>query len=353
MHFRIVVAGMASAAFLAFAGTGVAGASVAERHEIMALGWYVIFSRPSMTDRMTEFYGQTLGLPMMLNMRGPLQNKNLFWGGEDIVIDVSHHALELPLDPHEADPAGARQMPIFRTDDLPGLIDALHARGATVAPPRATLYGREAFILDPMNRLIGFRQRDANSPFPEDREARRRCARGEAFNPGVGPMPSHVQELGWVRIAVADPAAARRFYGEMLGLKFLGREHGIERFDLGDNTTLEVAPGGMPRPRPAEQRASEAVMILRVMNFSAIRARLEADGVVFPYKIYDMANGGFSYVADSEGNLVGLADRKPPDSYRTSLPVSAEDLEARRRWIEAQQRAKHPETHAPRKESPP
>jgi len=328
------IAGRLALALLVFAIRADAAAAP-DRHEIMALGWYVIFSRPSTQDIMTAFYGETLGLPMMLNMRGPQQNKNLFWGGEDIVIDVSHHALELPLDPRELDPDTARQIPIFRTDDLQALIGGLKSRGAKLVPPRDTLYGQEAFIVDPMNRLIGFRRRDTDSPLPEDREARRRFARGEAFNPGVGPMPAHLQELGWVRIHVADPAAALRFYGKVLGLRLLGTARGVARFDLGDNTTLEISPGGMARPRPTEQRASEAVMILRVVNFAAIRARLEKDGVEFPYKIYDMANGGFSYIADSEGNLVGLADRKPPESYRSSIPPAVEDLEARRRWVEA------------------
>jgi predicted enzyme related to lactoylglutathione lyase len=307
-------------------------------HEIMAVGWYVIFSRPSMMDAMTEFYGRVLGLPPMLNMRGPMQNKNLFWAGEDVVIDVSHHALELPLDAREADPAAARQIPIFRTDDLAALVASLSARGAAILPPHATAYGQEAFTVDPMGRLIGFRQRDAISPFPADRVARLRYLRGEAFNPGVVPMPTHLQELGWVRITVADQEAARRFYGDLLGLRFLGASHGVLLFDLGDNTTLEVAPGGVPRPRPAEQRAAEAVIILRVVSFAAIRARLEAHGQAFPYKIYDMANGSFSYIADSEGNLVGLADRKPPGSYSGTMPVAVEDLEARRRWVEAMAR---------------
>ena len=48
-----------------------------------------------------------------------------------------------------------------------------------------------------------------------------------------------------------------------------------------------------------------------------------------------MDNGGFSYIPDSEGNLVGLADRKPPGAYRAVMAVSPEDLEAQRRWVEA------------------
>jgi hypothetical protein len=76
-------------------------------------------------------------------------------------------------------------------------------------------------------------------------------------------------------------------------------------------------------------------MILRVVDFQATLARLKAAGQPFPFKIYSEATGGFSYIADSEGNLVGLADRRPPAAYRDKQPVSPEDLEARRRWVEA------------------
>jgi predicted enzyme related to lactoylglutathione lyase len=111
-------------------------------------------------------------------------------------------------------------------------------------------------------------------------------------------------------------------------------EGGNALFDLGDNTTLEIAGGGVARPQPAEQRGAEAVAILRVADFPKTLARLKAAGTPLPYKVYDWANGGFSYIADSEGNLIGLADRKQPASYRDSLPVLAEDLEAQRRWVE-------------------
>jgi predicted enzyme related to lactoylglutathione lyase len=334
MDRRALLKGAAAGfALSSLAGANAAPKAAAGGGEVMALGWYVIFSRPSLMDRMTDFYGQTLGLPMMQNIRG-VQNKNYLWCGEDIVIDLSHHAFEEPLSPREADPATARQIPIFRTDDLTALLATLTKNGASVLPPRPTLYGREAFVVDPMGRLIGFRQRDANSPLAADKEARRRLRRGEAFNPGCAPMPAHLQEMGWVRITVADMDAAKAFYGNTVGLKFLGMEGGNALFDLGDNTTLEIAGGGVARPQPAEQRGAEAVAILRVADFPKTLARLKAAGTPLPYKVYDWANGGFSYIADSEGNLIGLADRKQPASYRDSLPVLAEDLEAQRRWVE-------------------
>jgi len=327
----LIAATAAGAALSAFNAARAAPRS----REIMGLGWYVVFSRPSLMDASTDFYGKTLGLPLMMTMRTAGQNKNYFWCGEDLVLDLSHHALETPLSPREADPASARQIPIFRTENLGALMAGFTARGAKTLSARATSHGREAFVLDPMGRLIGFRQRDANSSLAADREARRRFKRGEAFNPGCAPMPPHLQELGWVRLTVADLDAAKRFYGDRVGLPYLGAEGEAALFDLGDNTTLEIAPGGVPRPLPTEQRASESVMILRVADFPATLARLKAAGQPFPFKIYDMPNGGFSYIADPEGNLVGLADRKPPDAYRATLPVLPEDLEARRRWVEA------------------
>jgi predicted enzyme related to lactoylglutathione lyase len=331
MDRRSLLAAGAAAVTLASSRRAHAAAS----REIMGLGWYVVFGRPSLTEVMTDFYDKTLQLPPMMTMRTAQQNKNYFWCGEDIVLDLSHHALEAPLSPREADPATARQIPIFRTEDLDSLMAGMAARGANIIPARSTFLGREAFVVDPMGRLVGFRQRDLASPLPADREARRRLKRGEAFNPGCAPMPAHLQELGWVRLTVADLARARTFYGERMGLTYLGVAGGAELFDLGDNTTLEIVGGGVPRPVPSEQRAAESVMILRVVDFPTILARLKAAGQPFPFKIYNMANGGFSYMADSEGNLIGLADRKPPAAYKATLPVLPEDLEARRRWVEA------------------
>jgi predicted enzyme related to lactoylglutathione lyase len=301
----------------------------------MGLGWYVVFSPPTFMDRMTDFHAKTLGLPLMMTMRTPQQNKNYFWCGEDIVLDLSHHAPEAPPDPREADPATARQMPIFRTEDLDALMTSFTVRGATTLPARATRLGREAFVVDPTGRLIGFRQRDPGSPFAADHEARRRFRRGEAFNPGCASMPPHLQELGWVRLRVADRDAARRFYGTRVGLPLIAATGEATLFDLGDNTTLEIVGGGIPRPLPAAQNAAGSVMILRVVDFPAMIGRLKAVGQPLPYKIYSWANGSFSYIADPEGNLLGLADRKPPAAYRGTLPVLPEDLEARRRWVEA------------------
>ena len=141
-----------AAAGAAIAPFAAARAAIRSR-EIMGLGWYVVFSPPSMTDDMTSFYGDTLGLPLMMTMRTPDQNKNYFWCGEDIVLDLSHHAPEGPFDPRDADPATARQVPIFRTENLDALMATFAARGARTLPARPTALGREAFVVDPTGQL--------------------------------------------------------------------------------------------------------------------------------------------------------------------------------------------------------
>jgi predicted enzyme related to lactoylglutathione lyase len=332
MNRRTLIA--ATAAGAALTAFDVARAAAPSR-EIMALGWYVVFSPPSLMDKTTDFYGKTLGLPLMMSMRTPQQNKNYFWCGEDIVLDLSHHAPEGPFDPRDSDPATARQVPMFRTEDLGALMATFVSHGAKVLPIRPAPFGREAFVVDPTGRLIGFRQRDLGSPFAADREARRRFKRGEAFNPGCASMPAHLQELGWVRLRVADRDAAKQFYGTRVGLPYIGSAGGADLFDLGDNTTLEIVGGGASRPIPPAQNAADSVIILRVVDFQTTLRRLKAAGQPFPFKIYNEPTGGFSYIADSEGNLLGLADRRAPAAYRDKEPVLPEDLEARRRWVEA------------------
>jgi predicted enzyme related to lactoylglutathione lyase len=333
MDRRTLIA--ATAAGLALSPFKAARAAGAPSREIMALGWYVVFSPPSRMDQTTDFYAKTLGLPLMMTMRTAQQNKNYFWCGEDIVLDLSHHAPEGPFDATDGDPATARQVPIFRTDDLAALMATFVSQGAKVLPIRLAPLGREAFVRDPTGRLIGFRQRDSTSPLAADREARRRFKRGEAFNPGCASLPAHLQELGWVRLRVANVEAAKAFYGERVGLAYLGALGDAALFDLGDNTTLEIVGGGIPRPIPTAQNAADQVMILRVVDFQTTLRRLKAAGQPFPFKIYSEATGGFSYIADPEGNLLGLADRRPPAAYLAVTPVLPEDLEARRRWVEA------------------
>jgi predicted enzyme related to lactoylglutathione lyase len=309
--------------------------------EIMALGWYVRFCMLSDMEAMEHHYADILGLPRAMIMRavdGVGESKDHFWGGENIIVNHNYGRPDLDrdvsADAREADPATARQIQIFRVSDLDGIVERLRAKGATVLPIRPCFHGREAFVLDPMGMLIGLRQRDADSPLPQDREAVRRRIRGEAFNPGCGPMPQDWQEVGWVRITVADLPKVAAFYRDTVGLPFIGEADGDALFDLGDNTTLELTPGGVARPIPDKQISCPAVMILRVPNRAATIRKFQAANVPVVMALFQAVYGSLTYVSDPEGNVFGLMERVHPGDYFGKYAIVPEDLEAARRWAE-------------------
>jgi predicted enzyme related to lactoylglutathione lyase len=319
----------------------MAGAATSQ---IMSLGWYVRFVPLDAMEVMDDFYADVVGLPRIWHSRvvdGKVENKDLYWAGEAIVENHNCGGRDAPVGPREADPATARQVQFYRVSELDAIVARLRARGASVRAPLPCYHGREAYVLDPMGMLLGLRQRDADSPLPQDAEAVRRRRRGEAFNPGCSPMPAGWQELGWVRIRAADLAAMRAFYTDTLGLPFIGEADGCLLFDLGDNSTLELAAGGVTRPPPAMQMSSLAAMILRVVDTARIRADLKAAGVHFVHDLIQTPKGELSYFSDPEGNVIGLSERVHAGIYvgnsPTALPpVTLEDAEAQRRWIEAQ-----------------
>jgi catechol-2,3-dioxygenase len=131
----------------------------------------------------------------------------------------------------------------------------------------------------------------------------------------------------------------RAFYGDTLGLPFIGEADGCFLFDLGDNTTLELAAEGVARPPPAMQMSSLAAMILRVVDTARLRADLKAAGVHFVHDLIQTPKGELSYFSDPEGNVIGISERVHAGVYvgtaPTALPlVTLEDAEAQRRWVE-------------------
>jgi predicted enzyme related to lactoylglutathione lyase len=292
---------------------------------------------------MDDFYGGVIGLPRVWHSRvvdGKVENKDLYWAGEAIIENHNCGGRDAPVGAREADPQTARQIQFYRVSELDAIVGRLRARAVTVRGPVPCFHGREAYVLDPMSMLLGLRQSDPDSPLREDVEAARRRRRGEAFNPGCGPMPPGWQELGWVRIRAANLPALRDFYRDTVGMPFLGETDGYARFDLGDNTVLELGGGGAARPPPAMQMSALAAMILRVRDTAAMRRSLQSAGVHFVHELIQTAKGELSYFADPEGNVIGISERTHPGTYVGPLPtalplVTLEDAEAQRRWVES------------------
>jgi predicted enzyme related to lactoylglutathione lyase len=302
---------------------------------VTALGWYVVFGHASQMAAMHDHYTRSLGLPCCLHWRradGHSEDKDYVWLGEATLLDINYDGVLPPLGPADADPATARQVPIMRVHAIEALVAALGDRATAVTPCDT---GRQAFVVDPMGTLIGLREVPAQSPLAADREAARRDARGEAFNPGCAAMPRGWQELGWVRIRAADPDRLTAFYATVIGLPVIDHSGAATRLDLGDNVVLEITGGGYFRPPPAEQMAARSAMILRTADISTWLARMARHRVALVGPRYSAAKGDWFYCADPEGNVIGLAERHHPSAYCRDLPVAPEDIEAARRAAEA------------------
>lgn len=109
--------------------------------------------------------------------------------------------------------------------------------------------------------------------------------------------------LGQVARSVADVAAARRFYGDTLGLPHLYSFGDLAFFDLG-GTRLFLSQG--------DGGAAESILYFRVNDIHAECERLRAAGVEVthaPHMIHRHADGTeewMAFFADNEGRPLGL-----------------------------------------------
>lgn len=113
---------------------------------------------------------------------------------------------------------------------------------------------------------------------------------------------------------VLDLDRAVSFYRDGVGLRFLGKfdPPGLAFFDLGNCRLL------------LEANASSAVLYLDVADITAVRTELAGRGVEFvddPHLIHRDDEGRFgapgteewmTFFRDTEDNLVGLVERRPP-----------------------------------------
>ena len=188
---------------------------------------------------------------------------------------------------------------------------------------------------DPLGGLIGLREADPQSDLAHDVEARRRWRRGEAFNVGCDPMPAGWQELGWVVRHVADVRSMRHFYTDAIGLEVIAEEDGRVLLDLGDNSVLELAPGGQAATPPAHRHELMSTFILRIRQLERFREELKARGVHMVHEFIQWPAGALTYVADPEGHVIGIEERYHPSQYLSkTIPPFPEDLEALRRQKE-------------------
>jgi predicted enzyme related to lactoylglutathione lyase len=89
---------------------------------------------------------------------------------------------------------------------------------------------------------------------------------------------------------------------------------------------LEIAPGGKPRPVPADRTEVANIVMTRVRDLDAFMGDMARVGAPQSGDTIEFFTGSrAAYFADPEGNLLGVQQRTLWGSY-------PEDLEAERRW---------------------
>jgi predicted enzyme related to lactoylglutathione lyase len=295
---------------------------------IFALGMFVRFAPGE--SQSANFYEQVVELPLVRNIASHAQ---VYWGGEALMYELVY-VKDKQLAP-ETDPATAPCVPVFRVHDLDAIVAVLRSRGADVFGIHQRALGREAHFRDSSGYLMGLRERSEASTLEQDVEARRRWLRGEAYNPGCKSMPEGWQELGWLVRHVADLSRMTKFYAEVMGLRQIGAEENAVLFDLGDNTILEVAPGGRAQPVPGDRYQGPSGAVLRVHHIQQIREAVAGGGGhIVNNAIPGLHWAELMYFADPEGVVFGAEKAHHPGTYAPQKFVLPENLEAERREIE-------------------
>ncbi len=300
------------------------------KRNIKSLGWFIRFAPHG--SKAGSFYPTMVGLPHI--RQGDAESVDFFWAGESIVIEAIY--VKGKSGSRDADPLTAALIPFFRSHKLDDVLARYRSAGLEVIGPEARGKRRQGYVVDCDGQLIGLRESTLDLSSPFEREAARRLRRGEAFNPGCKALADGVREIGWVQRRVKDVDAMTSFYRDVVGLPFLGTDAGHAQFDLGDNAILELAPGGSVRPLPANRYETPCVFILRVASTEALKTALKAKGVRFVHEHIQWVRGQLSYFADPENNLVGIEQRYHPGVYADKHQAFPEDIEAERRYREAE-----------------
>ena len=292
---------------------------------IQGLGWIVRRSEDPMPPG--EFYRDVLGLPEMRRRDTDRARNIMVWSGMHSVIETMWQGKPHPPVKTVED---AEVVPIFRVRDF----DAVQARlenANTRSIPAKAEDNETAFYADPDGFIFGIRAPTAGSDLTPDIEADRTWREGVVTIPGTPNMPYGIQDIGWLRIHVADPQRLVPFYCRVVGLDLLENngDAGVS-LHLGSTSTLELKPGGITRPIPNDRKDVPDVWILRGYGFEVFAAKMAAAGVPIINSLI-LGAGSLNYYADPEGHVFGFQERK---AYNAEDPLThrPEDRVARTAW---------------------
>jgi len=121
------------------------------------------------------------------------------------------------------------------------------------------------------------------------------------------PTAVHLDQLSQIALTVTDLDAARAFYGDTLGMRFLFDAGTLAFFQCGSVRLMLTAGAG-----PASDRT---VLYFRVTDLEGLHAALAAREVHFeqgPHLIARMPDHELwmAFLRDPAGNLLGLMEEK-------------------------------------------
>ncbi len=317
----------AAGAALCLPVRAVAAAPAPYAADIQSLGWWMRRTTGRTMAQLTPYYQQVLGLPRIRAWENDLV---LLWAGEDLVFEVK-------TDDHptrrQVEAGSAALLPVFRVHDLAKWRARMASFGFEPVSRTESAWGRTLFYRGPDDLITGFEERVSGSPLRSDRRALATWRAGPFRLGDLSPLPDSLHYLSRAIRHVADLPAMAHYYRNAVGLEPLGREAGSELFALGDDSVLELAPGGVALPQPADRSELPDTLVLRTHNLDAQMAALPKRGARLKGElIVKEETTRLRFLADPEGWIVGLEERGQVRSRYI------DDVEADRRWRARQQR---------------
>ena len=279
------------------------------RASIQGLSWYV--RRGLHHEAPGYYYRDVVGLPLYGHTaawpdwadRGALF---IFRCGAAMELEFLRGEVQAP---EVSEPELAPIVPIWRSVDLDATRARLEAGGARVIADRDGCFGRTVYVAVPGGYLDGIRQAPAGTGDPIDTAAAAEHAAGGARVNGIAEMPRELQDIGWIELHVADVAAELAFYRDVVGLELL-EDRGAEgaMLYLGDLGRLQLSPGGRTESVVEDRALAPDMWMLRVHDLDGLVADLDAAGVRWINRPFEMTGGTLAYFVDPEGHIVGIQD---------------------------------------------
>ncbi|MFZ0631226.1 MAG: VOC family protein [Acidobacteriaceae bacterium] len=121
-------------------------------------------------------------------------------------------------------------------------------------------------------------------------------------------IPVHLDEIGQIALTVTDLDAARSFYRDVLGMRFLFEAGTLTFFQCGSVRLMLTTGEGHSGP-------DSTVLYFRVQDLEGVHATLVARGANFeqdPHLIARMPDHELwmAFLRDPAGNLLGLMEEK-------------------------------------------